>query len=199
MWRALCERKIMLKKKYGIRFPEIRTMEPLVPISVFSEQFVREAEDTFVQTFDVLHSLTNYVIEKNRTQNLGEQLNARRTALDTQMEQAVEQGRIALREYTEQLQIRLKAEKEQMELDVKALSVKVRQMVDECSVTAEEAIRENQLWLGMIQRQQNFLNSIQPYIEQLKDDYARRKEYIQYCDMQRKAFGYIEGYLKEMV
>ncbi len=199
MWRALCERKIMLKKKYGIRFPEIRTMEPLVPISVFSEQFVREAEDTFVQTFDVLHSLTNYVIEKNRTQNLGEQLNARRTALDTQMEQAVEQGRIALREYTEQLQIRLKAEKEQMELDVKALSVKVRQMVDECSVTAEEAIRENQLWLGMIQRQQNFLNSIQPYIEQLKDDYVRRKEYIQYCDMQRKAFGYIEGYLREMV
>ena len=152
-----------------------------------------------MQTFDVLHSLTNYVIEKNRTQNLGEQLNARRTAFDTQMEQAVEQGRIALREYTEQLQIRLKAEKEQMELDVKALSVKVRQMVDECSVTAEEAIRENQLWLGMIQRQQNFLNSIQPYIEQLKDDYARRKEYIQYCDMQRKAFGYIEGYLKEMV
>lgn len=189
----------MLKRKYGIRFPEIRTMEPLVPISVFSEQFVREAEETFVQTFDVLHSLTNYVIEKNRTQEFGEQLNARRKALDTQVEQAVEQEQIALREYSEQLQIRLKAEKKQMELDVKALSVKVRQMVDECSVTTEEAIRENQLWLEMIRHQQDFLNSIQPYIEQLKDDYARRKEYIQYCDMQRKAFGYIKGYLKEMV
>lgn len=189
----------MFKRKYGIQFPEIQVVQPLVPVSEFSERAIQETEDTFLKTFDLLHGLTNYVIQKNRTQELGKQLEAQRESLNAQVEHGIEQERLTFESYTRRLQIRLQSEKEQMELDIKRFARETSQKVKDFSMTVEEAIRENQLWMRMIERQQNFLISIQPYITQLETDYAHRREYIQYCDMQRKAFNYIDGYLKKMI
>lgn len=189
----------MYKRKYAIRFPDIRAAHSNKPVSIFTEMSIQETEQTFRRTFDLLHSLTNYVIEKNRTLELEKQLDAKREALDTQIEQKIKQEQLTLKEYSEQLQIRLQSEKEKMEIEIERFAVETSQKVSELSLTVEESILESSIWMQIIKHQYDFLASIQPYIKQLESDYAHRKEYIMYCDMQRKAMNLIEAYLKKII
>lgn len=189
----------MVKQKYAIRFPEIQITESFVPVDLFSERSLRETEQTFLKTFDLMHSLTTYVIEKNRTQELGKQLDARRRVLDAQVEQAAEQERITLVEYSRQLQIQLKERKAQLELEMKMLVDEMSQRVSDFSLTVEEALKTSELLVALIRNEQETLDMCQPYLGKLKTNYARRKEYIQYCDMERKAYERIRGYLDQLI
>lgn len=189
----------MFKRKYAIRFPDIQAAHSIKPDSIYSMPSIQETVQTISRSFDLLHSLTNYVIEKNRTLELEKQLDAKREALDAQIELKIRQERLTLEAYSEQLQIRLQSEKQQLEIEIKRFNIETSQKLSELSLTVEEAIRESHIWLRMIQHQYDFLTSIQPYIKQLESDYSHRKEYIMYCDMQRKALNRIEDYLKKII
>lgn len=189
----------MFKRKYAIRFPDFQVPRSIKPDSIYSMPSIQETVQTIKGSFNLLHSLTNYVIEKNRTLKLKKQLEAKREALDTQIEQKIQQERLTLEAYSEQLQIRLRSEKQQMEIEINRFKIETSQKCSELSLTVEEAIRESHIWMQIIQHQYDFFISIEPYIKQLESDYAHRKEYILYCDMQRKALNRIEDYLKKIV
>lgn len=189
----------MLRQKYAIRFPEIQTAEPLVPINLFSDQALQETKETFLGTFDSMHHLTNYVIQKNRTHELGKQLNAQRKVLDAQVEQAGEQERIVLEEYSQQLKLQLKERKAQLELEFKMLIEETSQRVNDFSLTVEEAIKTSEIFMSLIRHERETLDSFQPYLNKLKTSYANRKEYSQYCDMERRAYERIRNYMDHMI
>lgn len=190
---------IMNRQKYAIRFPEIRLTEPSVTADLFSEQALQETEEIFLKTFDLMHSLADYVIQKNRTRELKKQLDAQRKSLDAQVAQAAEEGQITLVEYSKRLKIQLEEKKSQLELEMKALVEETNQQVRDCSLTVEESFKTNRIWMSLIQHERETLDSFQPYLNSLKMDYANRKEYSQYCDMERKAYERIRDYLNHMI
>lgn len=189
----------MVKKKYALRFPELQKVEPDMPANLYSEQALREMEESFRNTFDMMRSLADCVIQKNRTRELGKQLNAQRKALDAELDQAVEQERIELTEYSRQLQIQLKAQKEQLELEIKRLAVETSQQVSDFSLTVEEAFKKSQLLKSMIRHEQEVLDSYQPYLARLKADYSNRREYSQCWDAVQKSYKRITAHLNTMI
>lgn len=189
----------MIREKYAIRFPDIQNTQAAMPECIFSERSVAEAEHTFNQTFDLLHSLTGYVIQRNRTRELEKQLDARKEAVDAQAEQQRKQKQMEFEEYSKRLQIQLKTEKEQMELEIKRLHQEMSAMVSMFSVSVEEAIQESQIWRKIILDQKNFLQLIQPFIESLTAEYSYRREYVLYCDAQRRSYEIIDKFMKEII
>lgn len=190
---------IMIKEKYAIRFPSMQNIERNLTTSIFSEKSIMKTSDTFFKTFDALGSLTGYVVQKNRTNELSKQLKAQEAALDATIDNLKEQQRIEFEEYSKRLQINLQYEKHEMELEMKKLAIEASKKVNNFSVSFEEMMKTNQILLNIIQKEQNFLNGVQDYIDKLADNYSQRKEYVIYCDLQRKALDLVNAYLNEMV
>lgn len=188
-----------MKQKYAIRFPEIQTAESVAPADLFSKQAIKETGEMLLGTFDLMHSLANYVIQKNQTKELGKQLNAQRRALDAQMEQAEEQERIALEEYSKRLKIQLETEKSRLKMELETLTEVTNQRVNDFAFTMEEGNKARQLLMALIQHEQETLDSFQPYLTMLKTNYAHRKEYSQYCEMERRSYEQIRTYLNQMI
>lgn len=189
----------MIKRKYALRFPEIEMAKPVGLVNLYSEQEIQKTGETFRRTFDMMHSLADYVIQKNRTYEMRKQLDVQREALNAHLKQAEDQERIALVEYSKRLKLQLKEQKESLELELKMLAAETSQKVNEFSLSVEETLRASQLLLSLIRHEQELLDSFQPYLNRLKGDYTNRREYSQYCDMQRRAYERINGYLKDMI
>lgn len=189
----------MVKRKYAIRFPEIQTEEPLEMVTLYSEEGLQETTKTFRKTFDMMQSLADYVIQKNRTSELGKRLSTQREALDAKLDQAEEREQIALAEYSQRLKIQLKKQKETLELEIKKLVAETSQRVSDFSLTVEESLKTSQILVSLIQHEQETLDSFHPYLDRLKKDYENRREYSQCCDMERKAYERIRGYLNNMI
>lgn len=185
--------------KYAIRFPDLQSINYNKPTSIFSEDSIISTADTFIKTFDALGSLTEFVIQKNRTNELSKQLNAKKRALDANIDNLKEQKRIEFEEYTKRLQTQLQFEKESMELETKKMILEASASANDFSVTFEESMRNNKVLHNMIGIEAHFLESIKDYIESLADDYSQRKEYVVYCELQRKSLDLVNQYMMEMI
>lgn len=189
----------MVKEKYAIRFPEIQVSEFPESVSIFSEKGLEQTKRTFSQNFNLFQSLTNYVIQSNYTRELEKRINAKKEIIDDQVHQYQQQKQIEYEEYSKRLQEHLKTEKEKIELDFQRLSEETQTMVCQFSISSEEALRKSKIWLSIIQQEQDFLQITQKYTEVLKGDFSRRREYVLYCDAQRRSLVLIDKYLKEMI
>lgn len=67
------------------------------------------------------------------------------------------------------------------------------------SVTFEEHMRNNKVFHKMIDEEARYLKSIKDYIENLDDDYSQRKEYVVYCEWQRKSLDLVNQYMMELI
>lgn len=189
----------MIKEKYAIRFPDMQNIERSSSASIFSETSIIETKNTFLKTFDALEGLTGLILQKARTHETSKQLNMQRVALDEEIENQKEQKRIEFEEYAERLQIQLKFEKEKMDMELKKMALEISEKVNQFSCSVEENIRSNQIFLRIIKNEQSTLEYIQPFIEFLAEDYSQRREYVLYCEMQRKSLQLVNLYLREMV
>lgn len=189
----------MIREKYAIRFPGIQNIDKNPTTSLFSAKAITTATDTFHKTFDALGSLTGLVLQKARTHELSKQLNIQRTAIDEIVEDQKEQKKIEFEEYTKRLQVKLESEQKKMELEMKEMAFEVREKISRFSISFEEGMKSNQILLKIIRSEENFLNDTCPYIELLAEDYSQRREYVLYCEMQRKSFELVNLYLREML
>ena len=185
--------------KYAIRFPDLQTVNYTHSISIFSEASITNTINTFLKTFDVLGSLTEFVVQRNRTKQLSRQLNARKRVLDASVENLKEQKRIEFEEYTKRLQTQLQFEKESLELETKKLILEASAKVKDFSISFEENMKSNRVLHNLISTEAHFLESIKDYIDDLASDYSQRKEYVLYCEMQRKSLNLVNQYMEEMI
>ncbi len=185
--------------KYAIRFPDLQNINYNKSISIFSEASIIKTTDTFIKTFDALGSLTEFIIQRNRTNELSKQLNAQKRALDANIDNLKEQRRIEFEEYTKRLQTQLQFEKESMELETKKMVLEASTKANDFSVTFEEHMRNNKVFHKMIDEEARYLKSIKDYIENLDDDYSQRKEYVVYCEWQRKSLDLVNQYMMELI
>jgi len=189
----------MRMNKHAIRFPGFGDIGIKSSLSIFSEGAVSTTEKTFLRTFNVLDSLAGFVIQKNRTTELGKQLNAQKQALDAEIDNGIEQLRIQYEEESKRLQIRIEQEKKEMDLELQKLKFETAEKAKEFSFSYEEYIKSNKLFRRIITREKAFLEETHRYIEILSDDFSNRKEYILYCDCERKSLELINNYLKLMI
>lgn len=189
----------MTNVKYAIRFPDFQTVNHNQAISIFSEASIIKTTDTFLKTLDALGSLTEFVIQRNRTNELSKQLNAQKRSLDASVENLKEQKRIEFEEYTKRLQAQLKFEKERLELETKKLVLEASAKVNDFAISFEEHMMSNQVLHNLISDEAHFLESIKDYIDDLANDYVQRKEYVVYCEMQRKSLNLVNQYMAEMI
>lgn len=189
----------MRMNKYAIRFPELGNMGPHSSLNIFSETSVLAAEGTFRKTFNVLDSLTGFVIQKNRTAEFGKQLIAQKRALDAEVDNNIEQLRIQNVEEAKRIQIKIEKEKQKMDFELQKLKIEIAERAKSFSFSYEEYMKSNKVFFGIITREKYFLEEIQSFIEGLGDEYSNRKEYILCCDLERKSLELIDTYLKQMI
>lgn len=185
--------------KYAIRFPDLQDIKYNKSTNIFSEKSITETTNTFLKTFDVLGSLTEFIIQKNRTNELSKQLNAKKRVLDANIENFKEQQRLEFEEYTKRLQEKLKFEKEKLELETKKLILETNSTISDFSISFKENMKQHEILYNLICNEKKFLNSIKDYINDLSNDYSQRKEYVLYCEMQRKSLELVDQYMKELI
>lgn len=185
--------------KYAVRFPAFQNINMASTVSVFSKNAVESTKEIFFKTFNVLDSLTGLVIQKSRTSELGKRLNAQRRALDAEIDNGIEQLKIQYEEESKRLQIKIKNAKQEMDLQLIKLKVETAKRAEEFSISYEEYMKSSKLFKEIIIREKSFLEEVQNYIELLGDDFSNRREYILYCDCERKSLELIDKYLKLMI
>lgn len=185
--------------KYAVRFPELETERTQHALSVYSENKVAQTEKSFLSTFNALGSLAGYVIQKNRTGELRKQLRVQKEALDVEIDNKKEQLKIKYEEESERIKARLKTEKQEMELAFQRLKMETVEQAKEFQFSYEEYMKTNQLFYAIIRKEKTFLEDIQPYINFLGEEFCNRREYIMYCDLQRKSLELVNIYLKQMI
>lgn len=189
----------MRMNKYAIRFPGYGNIDTKSSLSVFSETAVATTEKTFFKTFNVLDSLTGFIIQKSRTLELGKKLNAQKYALDAEIDNGIDQLKIQYEEESKRLRFRIEQEKQEMDLALQKLKLETIEKVNEFSFSYEKYMKSNELFKEIITREKTFLEEAHRYIEFLGDDFSNRKEYILYCDCERKSLELINNYLTLMI
>ena len=186
-------------KKYAVRFPELDTFRSQDNVSIFFEGRITNTEKTFFSVIDVASSLAELVVQKNNTKELGKQLAYKKQALDAEIDNKIEQVQIQYKEEAQRLKIQLKAEKETMKNEFRRMKVELATKSKEIDFAFEEYIKSNAIFFGIINREKAMIESIHPFIESLAEDYANRREYIKYCEIERKSLDLINSYIKAMV
>lgn len=184
--------------KRAIRFPDLQKVDD-TQISIFSEKSISQATQTFIKTFDALGSLTEYIVQKNRTTELSKQTNAQKKALNSTIDNLKDQKEIEFEEYTDRLQIQLQFEKDSMKIEFEKLKQEEMVKINNFSFSFEESMKSNQVLHKLISKEAQFLESIKDYIDGLADSYSQRKEYVFYCEMQRKSLDLVNKYMAEMI
>ena len=189
----------MLKKKYAVEFPDFQNFEGYNPITIFSEKGIKNVEDTLNYNYALCGSVTNLIIEKNKTRELEKQLDARKEALDAQIDNAIEQLRIEYVEYAKRLKMQVEKEKESMRLAFEQLRLEIRKRVDNLELDYEVILKESAILKTMICQEKDYLLSSQKFIDMTAGEYGNRKEYVLYCDSCRKSMELINKCLESMV
>lgn len=189
----------MASVKYAIIFPEYWTVNHDHTISIFSESSIKETTDTFFETFDALGSLMIFIGQKNRTKELSKQISVKKNILDISIENFEEQKRIKFEEDTKRLQIQLETEKERLKLATEKLILEASTSVNDCVRSFEKHMVSSRILWNVISEQRRFLENIENYIENLADEYGQRKEYVWFCELQRRSLNLIDQYMAEMI
>ncbi len=119
--------------------------------------------------------------------------------MDAEIDNRIEQLKIQYIEESKRLQIKIKSEKQEMDLQLKKLKIETAKRAEEFSFSYEEYMKSNKLFKKIIIREKLFLEKAQSYIEFLGSDFSNRKEYILYCDCERRSLELIDKYLKLMI
>lgn len=188
----------MNNTKRAIRFPDLQRVDN-TQISIFSERSISKTSNTFLKTFDALGSLTEYIVQKNRTNELSKQLNAQKRGLNAKIDNLKEQKEFEFEEYTKRLQTKLQFEKESMKLEFEKLKQEAIANINDFSISFEENMKRSQTLHKIISQEAQFLETIKVYIENLSEKYSQCKEYVVYCEAQRKSLDLINKYLSEMI
>lgn len=189
----------MRMNKYAIRFPEYGDTITNSSISIFSEKTVATVEKLFYSTHSALDSLADFVIQKNKTTELKKQLRTQKQALDIEIDNGIRQLKIECEEEAKRIQLRIKQKKEEMELELQKLKLETAEKAKTFSFSYEKYIKSNKTFLTIIMNEKRFLEEAQSFIERIGDNYSNRKEYILYCDLERKSLEMISKYLEKMV
>lgn len=185
--------------KYAVRFPEIETDRTHHSLSAYSENKVAQTEKSFLSTFDALGNLAGYVIQKNRTGELRKQFRAQKELLDAEIENRIKQLHIQYEEESKRIKNQLEMEKQKMEFEFQRLKMETVEQAKAFQFSYEEYMKTNQLFHAIIRNEKKFLEDIQPYIDFLGEEFSNRREYILYCDSQRKSLELVNIYLKQMI
>lgn len=136
----------MLSTKYAIRFPDLQEVDVTNNKNIFEEKTITKTTKIFIETFDAFSSLTEFVIQKNKTHELEKQLNAQKEVIDTNVRNLKQQKEIELQELAKRLSERSKVEKEKMLLEIEKLRLETQQMVQNFTVSFEKQICTNKIW-----------------------------------------------------
>lgn len=186
-------------KKYAIRFPGLDMCRTQNSLSIFSENRIVETYKAFSSVLKAAESLSGFVIQKNRTRELGKRLSAQKEALDVEIENLEEQLRIRYIEESNRLKIKLETEIKKLDINFQRLMLESAEKSKEFDFSFEQYISKNNLLYEIVLREKNMIEEIQPYIELLATDYSNRREYIKYCEIERKSIELINEYIKQMV
>ena len=189
----------MRMNKYAIRFPGYGNIDTKSSLNIFSETAVKTTEKTFFKTFNALDSLTGFIIQKSRTSELEKQLNAQKRALIVEIDNGIEQLKIQYEEESKRLQLKIEQEKQELDLELQRLTLETSEKAKEFTFSYEKYIKSSELFKKIITREKNFLEETHRYIELFGDNFSNRKEYILYCDCERKSLELINNYLKLMI
>lgn len=186
-------------KKYAIRFPELDSLRTQESLNIFSENRIIETQQTFSSVLNAAESLAGFIIQRNKTNELGKRISAQKEALDAEIENGTEQKKIRYVEESKRLKIRLENEKKEMELAFQRLMMEAVGQAKELEVSLEEFMQANRILYNIVLREKKILEDIQPYIGKLANDYSNRREYIKYCEIERKSIELINEYMNQMI
>lgn len=186
-------------KKYAIRFPGLDPCRPQESLNIFSEDCICDAINTLSSVLNAAESLVGFIVQKNRTGELKKQISAQKDALDIEQENREEQLRIQYSEESNRMKIKLEAEKKRLELDFQRLQIEMAERSKKIEVSFEQDMRTNQLLYKIVLHEKEVIDNIKPYIEMLADDYSNRREYIKYCEIERKSLILINEYIEQMI
>ena len=184
-------------KKYAVVFPTIKTHVENLPANVSHKSCLAETKKTFSDTYDYLDGLLGYIVERNRTNELSKRLDAQKRVLDATLDNLVEQEKIKTAEEAKRLKSKLKVAKKEMLSQIEQLEIQAQD--DTVVYTVEEYIQENKIFRELINKEKIILDEIQPFINSLSNDLEHRRDYVQYCEMQRRSMDLINKYLYKTI
>lgn len=186
-------------KKYAIRFPVLDSFRTQESLNIFSENRIIETQQTFSSVLNAAESLAGFIVQKNKTNELGKRISAQKEALDAEIKNKTEQKRIQYVEESKRLKIRLENEKKEMELEFQRLMMETAEQAKELEFSFEKFMQTNRILYNIVLREKKVIEDIQPYIGKLADDYSNRREYMKYCEIERKSIELINEYINQMI
>ena len=186
--------------KLAMYFPEFQTSddEPQVP-SLFSEKSIRSTENLIAEAHKDMGGLLGFIVQKYKTYQLGKQLDSLKEAVDATLEEKKKQLAIQFEEETKRLQIRVEANKTKHKADSERLNAEIDTKAKEFGYKFEEAVKTDGLFTDLIKGQLEVISEYREYTEKIPNEFRNCREYITYCDVQKKAIDQINNYLAEIV
>lgn len=192
---------VATKQKRAIYFPEFQVNAiDSKPPSLFSRESVLKTESLLIQTHNELGGLLGLVVEKYKTKQLEQQINILKQGVDVSCEEKERQLSIKFEEEVKRIQIRLEANKKKLRLDFERFSEEVLITAEAFELDFEKNVKTNQIFRELIQNQFDSIMKYKKFVdERIPSVFHHHREYIVYCDLQKKAIDQINLYLSELV
>ena len=192
------------KRNPAIYFPEFQTETgESKAVSLFSENSIRRMETQLSETHRSMGGILGLIVNLNRTRQLEKQIDSLKEGLDASLEQKKRQLAIQFEEHTKRIQAQVEAEKEKLKIEMEKVYAETASRASRFTLEYEKAVKNDAIFLSLIRDEEAVIATYQEYINNLPGDVAESlshmKEYIVYCDVQRKSLDQINRYLAEMV
>lgn len=189
-----------IRKRCAMVFPEFQTdYNDYGEISLFSERSLKQTEKLFFETKDSFDGLLGLVVELNRTKELEKQISLQKTGIDVSIEESIKQLEYKYQQETKRMRQQLNADKEKLRLEIEKLDLQIKSQKKQFDEAFEEKLKCETLFQELIHHEFEVLKKYQQYVSNLPDFIKSFREYIIYCDIQKKAFAQINKYLAELI
>lgn len=189
-----------IRKRCAMVFPEFQTdYNDYGEISLFSERSLKQTEKLIFETNDSFDGLLGLVVELNRTKELEKQISLQKTGINVSIEESIKQLEYKYQQETKRMRQQLNADKEKLRLEIEKLDLQIKNQKKQFDEAFEENLKCETLFQELIHHEFEVLKKYQQYVSNLPDFIKSFREYIIYCDIQKKTFDQINKYLAELI
>lgn len=164
-------------KRKSLFFWDTKPYEPNGQIDVYGSSAMKDLSTSVLSCFDCVGAFTGFITQKNRTNELSKQINAKMRALDVQLEEYREQTRIRLQEYAIQLDEKIKQQRELFQLDIQKELAECEQQCREQKISFQQYMLKSASAQNTMVTIRTQLESIRQLLEMAKEDGVNSNRY----------------------
>ena len=189
-----------MSKRPSMIFPDVSSVSSRRGVVIFSKDEIRSACN-FLLIGNLIGSIANYAVEKNRTKEMKKQYQAKKEAVDTEYTEAEKQAQIIFSENCKRLAEEYREKNAELDMALKKAEAEADKDYLKFGIAFERCVKTSEQYRIVFDILKEYTDKLLQMLKEMqeKDYYTHTKYYIELSEKYREQIREIEKYSQMII